>query len=188
MRISSMANLWNPLVITLLFFCYLTTADRNGSDETFPDEDLNHPAKSLFGRFPFRPLFPQNPFPPADDDGIIEELPPKVGIKELTPKDEGEKGKEPGPVNANLGEWRIDSENAGVSAMHIQLMPNNNKAVWFDSTSNGISEINNDPPFCRPRVGGRGTDPKDDCTAHAVEYDIETAQVRPLKVNNNFVT
>ncbi|KAL0345214.1 UNVERIFIED_CONTAM: Aldehyde oxidase GLOX1 [Sesamum radiatum] len=82
------------------------------------------------------------------------------------------------------GSWKIDSENAGVSAMHVQLMPNN-KAVWFDSTSNGLSEIQNNPPFCKPRVGGRNTDPPQDCTAHGVEYDIETAQVRPLKVGSS---
>lgn len=80
-----------------------------------------------------------------------------------------------------LGSWEIHSENAGVCAMHIQLMPNN-KVAWHDSTSNGLSEIENDPPFCRPRVGGRKTDPKEDCTAHAIVYDIETAEVRPLKV------
>ncbi|XP_011078295.1 aldehyde oxidase GLOX1-like [Sesamum indicum] len=82
------------------------------------------------------------------------------------------------------GSWKIDSENAGVSAMHVQLMPNN-KAVWFDSTSNGLSEIQNNPPFCKPRFGGRQTDPPQDCTAHGVEYDIETGQVRPLKVGSS---
>ncbi|KAL0427009.1 UNVERIFIED_CONTAM: putative aldehyde oxidase Art an 7 [Sesamum latifolium] len=82
------------------------------------------------------------------------------------------------------GSWKIDNENAGVSAMHVQLMPNN-KAVWFDSTSNGLSEIQNNPPFCKPRFGGRDTDPPQDCTAHGVEYDIETAQVRPLKVGSS---
>lgn len=86
-----------------------------------------------------------------------------------------------GSSTESLGSWEIHSENAGVSAMHIQLMPNN-KAVWHDSTSNGLSEIENNPRFCRPRVGGRKTDPQQDCTAHAIEYDIETAQVRPLKV------
>ncbi|EPS57727.1 hypothetical protein M569_17089, partial [Genlisea aurea] len=84
-----------------------------------------------------------------------------------------------------LGWWILHSENAGVSAMHIQLMPNNNKAVWFDSTSNGLSEIRNNPPLCRPRVGGRANDPPEDCTAHAVEYDIETARVRPLKLETS---
>ncbi|KAK4391689.1 putative aldehyde oxidase Art an 7 [Sesamum angolense] len=82
------------------------------------------------------------------------------------------------------GSWKIDSENAGVSAMHVQLMPNN-KAVWFDSTSNGLSEIQNNPPLCKPRFGGRDTDPPEDCTAHGVEYDIETAEVRPLKVGSS---
>ncbi|XP_047966240.1 putative aldehyde oxidase Art an 7 [Salvia hispanica] len=86
--------------------------------------------------------------------------------------------------NERLGSWEIHSQNSGVSAMHIQLMPNN-KAAWHDSTSNGLSEIDNSPPFCRPRVGGRQTDSKQDCTAHAVQYDIETAHVRPVKVDSS---
>ncbi|XP_051113747.1 putative aldehyde oxidase Art an 7 [Andrographis paniculata] len=80
-----------------------------------------------------------------------------------------------------LGSWRVDSPNCGVSAMHMQLLPNN-KLIMYDSTSNGLSEIKNDPPLCRGRVGGRPTDPQLDCTAHALEYDAETAQMRPLNL------
>ncbi|KAL6496585.1 hypothetical protein OROGR_029843 [Orobanche gracilis] len=83
-----------------------------------------------------------------------------------------------------LGSWKIHSQNAGVSAMHIQLMPNG-KAVMYDSTSNGLSEIELNPHSCKPRVGGRRTDPKMDCTAHAIEYDVETAEIRTLKLETS---
>ncbi|KAL3623824.1 hypothetical protein CASFOL_032640 [Castilleja foliolosa] len=83
-----------------------------------------------------------------------------------------------------LGSWKIHSENAGISAMHIQLMPNG-KAVMYDSTSNGLSEIDLSPRSCMPRVGGRATDPREDCTAHAIEYDIDTAEIRTLKLETS---
>ncbi|KAG5559317.1 hypothetical protein RHGRI_009005 [Rhododendron griersonianum] len=81
-----------------------------------------------------------------------------------------------------LGEWKIHNPNAGVEAMHIQLLPNN-KAIMFDSTNLGPSSIQLQPPGnCRPIP-----DRPDlvDCWAHAVEYDVETAKVRPLKVLSN---
>ncbi|KAL6560912.1 hypothetical protein OROHE_006089 [Orobanche hederae] len=90
----------------------------------------------------------------------------------------------PGGSSKFLGSWKIHSQNAGVSAMHIQLMPNG-KAVMYDSTSNGLSEIKLNPPSCKPRVGGRPTDPQLDCTAHAIEYDVETAEIRTLKLETS---
>ncbi|GFP94748.1 galactose oxidase [Phtheirospermum japonicum] len=68
--------------------------------------------------------------------------------------------------------------------MHIQLMPNG-RAVMYDSTSNGLSEIELNPRSCVPRVGGRATDPPEDCTAHAIEYDVETAEIRTLKLETS---
>ncbi|PIN00941.1 Galactose oxidase [Handroanthus impetiginosus] len=96
----------------------------------------------------------------------------------------GEEDGEKGPI-PNLGYWKIDSENAGVAAMQIQLMPKRNKIVWLDSTSNGLSEIELNPGSCKPRWGGRENDPPEDCTAHAIEYDIETAEIRTLKVETS---
>lgn len=87
-------------------------------------------------------------------------------------------------VNIFLGEWKLDKDNAGVSAMHMQVMPNN-KVVWFDSTDNGLSEIQSVPRVCKPRSGGAPTDPAQDCTAHAIEYDPETGVIRPLQITNN---
>ncbi|XP_071911020.1 putative aldehyde oxidase Art an 7 [Coffea arabica] len=75
------------------------------------------------------------------------------------------------------GRWEIHSENAGVSAMQFQLLPNN-KAVWFDTTNLGPSGLQFDPPYCHPNFNNASLI---DCYAHAVEYDTETGSVRPLK-------
>ncbi|KAL6984771.1 (methyl)glyoxal oxidase [Sarracenia purpurea var. burkii] len=78
-----------------------------------------------------------------------------------------------------MGLWKIDNPNAGVSAMQIQLLPNN-KAIMYDATSLGPSSIQLQPVGnCRP-IPGKAD--QVDCWAHAVEYDVETAEVRTLKV------
>ncbi|XP_058206721.1 putative aldehyde oxidase Art an 7 [Rhododendron vialii] len=81
-----------------------------------------------------------------------------------------------------LGGWKIHNPNAGVEAMHIQLLPTN-KAILFDATNLGPSNIQLQPPGnCRPIPDRPG---QVDCWAHAVEYDVETAEVRPLKILSN---
>lgn len=158
-----MGRLLKSLVLLCLFITITTTnglsSSTNGYGNDVNDTPLEnlHP-KDKFGFFDFG-------FPIDEEKSSTENI-NNGGFSNETER---------------LGSWEIHSKNAGVSAMHIQLMPNN-KVVWHDSTSNGLSEIENDPPFCRPRVGGRKTDPKEDCTAHAIVYDIETAEVMPLKV------
>lgn len=78
----------------------------------------------------------------------------------------------------NRGAWMIHSPNAGVAAMHIQLMPNN-KAIWYDTTNLGPSAIQNNPPFCKPVPDKPG---ETDCWSHGVQYDIESGHARTLKV------
>ncbi|PHT39356.1 hypothetical protein CQW23_22929 [Capsicum baccatum] len=78
----------------------------------------------------------------------------------------------------NGGSWIIHSENAGVAAMHIQLMPNN-KAIWYDTTNLGPSGIQNNPTFCKP-VPDKPDET--DCWSHGVQYDVESGQVRTLKM------
>ncbi|KAI8565494.1 hypothetical protein RHMOL_Rhmol03G0263200 [Rhododendron molle] len=81
-----------------------------------------------------------------------------------------------------LGEWKIHCPNSGVSSMQIQLLPTN-KAIMYDSSNLGPSNIKLQPPGnCRPIPDWPG---QVDCWAHAVEYDVETAEVRPLKVITN---
>ncbi|XP_022893383.1 aldehyde oxidase GLOX1-like [Olea europaea var. sylvestris] len=106
-------------------------------------------------------------------------------------KEPRKEAKEPAAVTKNeskpdfetnfLGSWKVDNPNSGVSAMHVQLLPNN-KAVWYDTVNLGRSDILADPPACRRLVGGRRGDKGLDCTAHAIEYDVETAQVRTMKM------
>ncbi|MCL7041757.1 hypothetical protein MKW94_027554 [Papaver nudicaule] len=75
------------------------------------------------------------------------------------------------------GSWELAAENAGVSSMHIQLLPNN-KAIMFDAAVFGETKVRL-PGTCRPVPYTKGLM---DCTAHAVEFDIETSEIRPLKI------
>lgn len=76
------------------------------------------------------------------------------------------------------GGWEVVCPNAGVSAMHLVLLPPTNKALMFDSTSRGPSRL----PLTRA-IGCRMFNGRMDCWAHALEFDIETAAIRPLKVH-----
>ncbi|XP_057787741.1 putative aldehyde oxidase Art an 7 [Salvia miltiorrhiza] len=164
-----MGSLLKYLVILSLLHGFLTTFTTyalSSNEDGYGDDAITEPEIKLgflngFFGFPARRKPP--PVEQEEEGGLVESV---------------------DSPTESLGSWEIHSENAGVSAMHIQLMPNN-KVVWHDSTSNGLSEVENNPPFCRPRVGGRNTDPQQDCTAHAIEYDIDTAQVRPLKVDSS---
>ncbi|XP_043725545.1 aldehyde oxidase GLOX1-like [Telopea speciosissima] len=77
------------------------------------------------------------------------------------------------------GSWELASENSGVSAMHLILSPPNNKAIMFDSTIFTPAKMELPKGKCRP-VPGKPNEM--DCWVHAVEYDIDTADVRPLKI------
>eukprot|EP00249_Psilotum_nudum_P001388 c13854_g1_i1 orf=190-1824(-) len=79
----------------------------------------------------------------------------------------------------NAGYWELLVSNAGVSAMHMILMPSN-KVVIFDRTDFGPSNISLAKGACR-------IDPDDialqvDCWAHSIEYDIASNSVRPLTI------
>ncbi|GMH13689.1 hypothetical protein Nepgr_015530 [Nepenthes gracilis] len=78
----------------------------------------------------------------------------------------------------SLGEWETVSINSGVSAMHMQLMPNN-KVIMFDATSLGKSDLRLPPGVTCRKIKKTGVL---DCYAHSAEFDIDTAEVRPLKV------
>ncbi|KAF3618995.1 putative GEM-like protein 1-like [Capsicum annuum] len=116
-------------------------------------------------------IFP-DPFPiPREQENQEEEAPldpPIIGVYNPKPDFETE----------NRGAWIIHSQNAGVAAMHIQLIPNN-KAIWFDTTNLGPSAIQNNPLFCKPVSDRPG---ETDCWSHGVQYDVESGQVRTLKV------
>ncbi|KAH7524185.1 hypothetical protein FEM48_Zijuj06G0092300 [Ziziphus jujuba var. spinosa] len=78
------------------------------------------------------------------------------------------------PNQPYKGGWELTSQNSGVSAMHMFIFPITNKAIMFDSDTFGPSQIQLLSHDCYDEP---------DCWAHAVEYDIHTAAVRPLKIS-----
>ncbi|MBA0852279.1 hypothetical protein Goshw_003348 [Gossypium schwendimanii] len=77
------------------------------------------------------------------------------------------------------GSWELFVENAGVSAMHLILLPKINQALMFDATVWKISKMKLPGPPCR-RVEGTN---KEDCYVHSILMDIETGKIRPLRLN-----
>ena len=76
------------------------------------------------------------------------------------------------------GKWRVTVENVGVSAMQLQLMPNN-KVVWFDTTALGDSARKLTPEGNCPINFEKGYP---DCFAHALAYDADTDETKALDV------
>lgn len=114
-------------------------------------------------QFPQLPQLPGLPFP----FGQQEQQPIEVDAKGVLEID-------------SIGNWELISENAGVSAMHINLLPTN-KIILYDAKIYRISRLK--LPEGMPCIPFKDNDQdKLDCFAHAVEYDIETNQVRPLQV------
>ncbi|KAE8661413.1 nitrate transporter 1.2-like [Hibiscus syriacus] len=74
--------------------------------------------------------------------------------------------------NVSGGHWQLLQSSVGVSAMHMQLLPNN-KVLIFDRMDAGPSNISLPAgSFC----------PKNDCSAHSVLYDVVSNNFRPLRV------
>ncbi|CAM8891436.1 unnamed protein product [Rhodiola kirilowii] len=87
------------------------------------------------------------------------------------------------------GKWELVTQNSGVVGMHIQLMPNGHLVI-YDATEEGDSKINLPPGApCRlvlPREGEPpGSKPRMDCLAHAIDYNPEDGNIRPLKLESN---
>lgn len=80
---------------------------------------------------------------------------------------------------AFLGQWVIDNPNAGVAAMQLQLMPND-QVIWFDTTSLGPSGFKLPEGTECPINPEANNQP--DCFAHAIAYDWKTSKYRPLTV------
>ncbi|KAI3759195.1 hypothetical protein L6452_06813 [Arctium lappa] len=74
------------------------------------------------------------------------------------------------------GSWSVLLPSIGISAMHMQLLPNN-RVVMYDRTDFGISNISLPNGKCRPN--------STDCSAHSVEYDVASNSIRPLMVLTN---
>ncbi|KAF8113733.1 hypothetical protein N665_0046s0079 [Sinapis alba] len=80
------------------------------------------------------------------------------------------------------GEWDLLLSNVGISAMHMQLLPND-RVVMFDRTNFGPSNISLPNGNCRNNPQDAVS--KIDCTAHSIEYNVESNTVRPLTVQSN---
>ncbi|XP_039006691.1 uncharacterized protein LOC120134326 [Hibiscus syriacus] len=63
-----------------------------------------------------------------------------------------------------------EKSNAGVSAMHLVLLPKIDRALMFDATIWKISKLKLPGPPCR-KVEGTN---KEDCWCHSVLMDVET--------------
>lgn len=79
----------------------------------------------------------------------------------------------------SLGTWKIDNPNAGVAAMQLQLMPND-QIVWFDTTSLGPSGLK--LPEGVPCPVNPEANNQPDCYAHAIAYSWRTSKYRILTV------
>ncbi|KAF5792561.1 putative galactose oxidase [Helianthus annuus] len=80
------------------------------------------------------------------------------------------------PCPAAGGSWSILLPSIGISAMHMQLLPND-RVVMYDRTDFGVSNISLPNGKCRPN--------STDCSAHSVEYDVISNTIRPLMVLTN---
>lgn len=83
------------------------------------------------------------------------------------------------------GAWEVVNIDSGVSAMHLNLLPNN-KMIMYDASAFHISNIKLPNGQCLPFKDDKGV-PGNDCWSHAVEYDVETNAVRPLKVRLTYI-
>ena len=79
-----------------------------------------------------------------------------------------------------MGAWVIDNPNAGVAAMQLQLMPND-QIVWFDTTSLGASGYK--LPEGTPCPINPDANNQPDCYVHGIAYDWKTSKYRPLTVS-----
>ncbi|KAE9586020.1 hypothetical protein Lal_00009870 [Lupinus albus] len=80
------------------------------------------------------------------------------------------------------GEWEVINTDSGVSAMQITLMPTN-KIIVYDATVYRTSRLRYPEGVpCVPYIDPNSKQQLEDCFAHAMEYNIQTNQVRPLKV------
>ncbi|KAI3801939.1 hypothetical protein L1987_30058 [Smallanthus sonchifolius] len=81
-----------------------------------------------------------------------------------------------------LGQWALDNPNAGVAAMQLQLMPND-QVVWFDTTSLGPSGLKLPDGVPCPENPDANNLP--DCYVHAIAYDWKTTKYRTLTLKGD---
>ncbi|WOL15066.1 hypothetical protein Cni_G23847 [Canna indica] len=87
-----------------------------------------------------------------------------------------------GTAGGSGGYWRLLRKSIGISAMHMQLLPDNT-VIMFDRTDFGPSNVS--LPFHRCSFGSSHLALARDCTAHSVLFDLPTTTVRPLTLLTN---
>ncbi|XP_071726348.1 putative aldehyde oxidase Art an 7, partial [Rutidosis leptorrhynchoides] len=80
------------------------------------------------------------------------------------------------------GVWEIDNPNVGVSAMQLQLMPND-QVIWYDATSLGPSSRKLEPEGNCPINPDANNEP--DCWAHALAYDWKTSKSNTVMLSGD---
>ncbi|OVA04753.1 Glyoxal oxidase [Macleaya cordata] len=76
------------------------------------------------------------------------------------------------------GRWKLLKKSIGISAMHIQLLPND-RIITFDRTDFGSSNISLPKGKCRKIAQDQSLE---DCSAHSIEFNPANRNVRPLTV------
>ncbi|GLJ35592.1 hypothetical protein SUGI_0715500 [Cryptomeria japonica] len=85
-------------------------------------------------------------------------------------------------VAVKPGRWMLLVQNGGVSAMHMTTT-HLNTVVMFDRTNFGSSQILLDNGRCRDNPQDQVS--THDCSAHSIEYNVVTNNVRPLMIFND---
>ncbi|KAJ4840465.1 hypothetical protein Tsubulata_029520, partial [Turnera subulata] len=81
------------------------------------------------------------------------------------------------PSAGKWGKWKLLKRSIGVSAMHMQLLPND-RIIAFDRTNFGPSNISLPDGKC---IGDASVS-TNDCYSHSVEFDPFTRAIRPLTI------
>jgi len=81
-----------------------------------------------------------------------------------------------------LGEWQLVHENIGISAMHMQLL-HNNQVIMFDRTDFGPSNLSLPGGRCRHDTSDSAL--QIDCTAHSILYDVAANTFRALMIETD---
>ncbi|KAE8688455.1 sulfate transporter 3 [Hibiscus syriacus] len=79
------------------------------------------------------------------------------------------------------GKWELFSQNSGVSAMHLILLPKTNNSLMFDATIFKTSRLKFQDPHCQNVVVPKSL-VEEHCFAHSVLMDFETTKVKPLRL------
>ncbi|KAK6944940.1 Glycoside hydrolase family 16 [Dillenia turbinata] len=137
-------------------------------------------AKAIFDLRPYLsfPGLPDPRFDPLQGQG------PKLKDRdEDVERGEAVQGGKPDFVTNYGGSWELVAKSSGTVSMHLQIL-RTNKAIMIDATNFLPTQLELPPGKCRPFIG-RDKVQLLDCWAHAVEFDIETSKLRPLKLTTN---